>query len=120
MKKYLLLIIALLGLMVATSLSSCKKDDPIDSIVGKWTCTERFYQANDTYEFRKNGTFEHTYQVTGSWGNNFTPYSGNYILFGSILTLSYNGYNDIYIVYNGGDYMIITDEDGDSYTYYRE
>lgn len=121
--KILLILIATTSVLTVVS---CKKDEPKNSIVGKWTCTDRFYDAihthefvSDTYEFSKNGTFKHKFQVIGSYGYNFRPYDGNYVLNGAILTL-YHSRTDIYLVYIKEYSMIITDEDGRTYTYYKE
>lgn len=106
----------ILGVLI---LSSCSEDDKSDnSIVGTWT-SDRFYGGVDTYVFNKNGTYTWTYKGTADW---FTDHSGTYTYNRAILTIKRkSGRTDVYVVIGlTNTSLVIMDDEGDSYTYYRK
>lgn len=112
--------ILIIGLM-SVVLYSCgddSSDGGDNALVGSWTCSDHYYAGTDTFTFKKNGTYSWTYN--GSW--EFKDESGHYTFDGSLLTLAKkSGTPVIYIVLSlSKSYMVLMDEDGDRYTYYRE
>ena len=109
-------------LMAATlSMTSCGNDEPDNkdnSIVGSWTCSNHYHGGTDSFTFKKNGTMSWTY--SGSWS--FTDFTGTYTFNGSILTVTNSsGTTWVYIVAGLSDSsLVLIDEDGDSYTYYKK
>lgn len=98
-------------------LPSCKKNDEGGSnnqIVGTWTCSNHWYGGSDTYVFRSNGKFQ--------WNG---PYDkaeyGDYSFNGVILTTSSaSGVMRVFTILSlTNTYLVMMDQDGDSYKYYK-
>lgn len=110
-------------LMSCFALSSCGDDDKDEpngtntSIVGTWSCSDRYYGGTDYFTFNQNGTY--SWKCPGSWHD---PHSGNYSFNNGLLkVIKSNGTSWIYLVqFSNSDSFILTDEDGDSYLYTRE
>lgn len=107
--------------IITIILPACSKDDDssYDSgIVGSWTCSDHYYGGSDTYTFKKNGTYEWNYRGTASW---FDTEKGTYTFNDSILTIKNSkGSTRAYVVLGlTNSSLVIMDEDGDTYTYYK-
>ena len=117
---FLLTIITLLS---ALALSSCKGDDDEEiyesGIVGKWTSTDHYYKGEDTFVFKKNGTYTWSYRGEADW---FEDQKGTYTFDGSLLVVTNSsGTTWIYFVMSLSDStMVIMDEEGYYYTYRRK
>lgn len=115
--KYLLLSIILI---LPISLVSCEDQDASDNsgIIGTWTCSNHYYGVSDSFTFKKNGNYEWTYSGTVDW---YDSQKGTYTFNGSILTLTnIKGTTWVYVVLGiTNSSMILIDEDGDKYTYYK-
>lgn len=119
LKHKSLWLLALIAFVSAVSFSSCDKDgNGNSSIVGSWTCGVHYYGGSDTYTFKKNGTYTWTYSGPSSY---FQDETGRYTYNGVILTTSSNrGSTRAYVVIGlTKSSLVIMDEDGDSYTYYK-
>lgn len=121
MKKIVLIFTLLISFML-TLTTACDKDkdkEPDGSIVGKWTCSNHYYGGSDTYTFNKNGKYTWTYSGIADW---FDDQSGTYTFNGSLLTITNSrGTSFIYVVVGLSDTsMILIDEDGYKYTYFRQ
>lgn len=120
MKKVFSMMLMLL--VMSISMVSCDKDDesdaPASKIVGTWRCDNHMYWGPDTYTFNGDGTYY--WECPGYIGS---PQTGTY---------SYNDDTRLFIRVNSegiswcelislvsADRFILTDEDGDSYTYQR-
>ena len=115
-------LLAIITLLSAFALSSCKGDDDEElsesGIVGKWTCNDHYYQGEDTFVFKKNGTYTWSYKGEADW---FENQEGTYTFDGSLLVIT-NSHDTtwIYVVMSLSDStMVIMDEDGYYYTYRR-
>ena len=114
--------IMLMLLVMSISMVSCSDSDndnaPTSGIVGTWRCNNHMYWGPDTYTFNGDGTYY--WECPG--------YSGS----PEIGTYSYNEDTGLFIRVNSNgtswwelitlvsaDKFILTDEDGDSYTYLR-
>lgn len=118
--KHIALLIAVL--LCSYALTACGGDDEpgrnSNSLVGIWSCSSRFYLGTDYYTFRKNGTY--SWRYVGDW--TFNDIEGNYTYNNGLLVLvGNNGYSYVLLAqFSNSNTLIITDEDGDSYTYRRE
>jgi len=105
------------------SLTACSNNEDYNSekneIVGKWTCSDRYYKGSDTFIFKGNNTYEWSYEGLANW---FKPQKGTYIFNDSILTITTrNGSTSVYIIIGiSNSSMVIMNGDGDKYTYYKE
>lgn len=125
-KKYLvqllqMLTVLMLCVVIAPSFVSCGDDDePGDSsIVGSWTCDDHYYCGSDTFTFKKNGSYTWTYRGTADW---FDDQKGTYTYAENILVITNTkGTTWVYIVVSQTNAsMVLMDEDGDRYTYYKD
>ncbi|MDE7409706.1 MAG: lipocalin family protein [Muribaculaceae bacterium] len=102
------------------TLSSCSKEEELDSsIVGTWSCSNRYYGGTDTYVFKKNGTYSWFYEGKADW---FNDENGTYTYNGTILTVTKSsGYTSMYMVIGiSKSSLVLMDDEGDKYTYYRK
>ncbi len=109
----------LMLLIMSISMVSCGNDDePANRIpiIGKWKCDNHMYWGPDTYTFYKDGTYY--WECTGYSGS---PQTGSYTYnAGLLIRVDRNGASwTEYISMSSADRFILTDEDGDSYTYVR-
>lgn len=126
-KSRIFFFIAIIAVISSLALSSCDKPEPETEsetgIVGKWVSNSHYYWGPDTYEFQKDGTYTWRCENNKCEGGTYYIFDdkGTYMFNGSVLTLSkYGGSTTVYIVVNiSNSSMVIMDEDGDSYTYYR-
>lgn len=114
------LLVLLLSIFVSITLYSCDDDDAPNNpgIIGTWTCSNHYYGGSDSYTFKKNGNYEWSYSGTADW---FDSQKGTYTFNGSILTITNSkGTTWAYVVLGiTNSSMIIMDEDGYKYTYYK-
>ncbi len=111
----------MLCLVVSMSFASCSDDDKDKdepggasvSIVGVWRCDYDGGSGYEYYEFKSNGIYDNW----GYYGNSFS-YSGTYEKKGSQLILDEDEFYTISSLTK--TQLILTDEYGDRYTYYRE
>ena len=108
-------------ILVMITLISCSKDELSDSsIVGTWSCSDRYYGGTDTYIFKKNGSYSWFYKGTADW---FKDQNGTYTYNGTILTTKKaSGTITVMYVVIGitKSSLVIMDDEGDKYTYYRK
>lgn len=122
MKKEINNMIKLLLCVIIAGITifSCSKDEDSDtSIVGTWSCTDHYYGGTDTYIFKKNGTYRWFYEGEADW---FSDQNGTYTYNGAILTVTKSsGYTLMYMVIGiSKSSLVIMDDDGSKYTYYRK
>lgn len=110
----------LLFLVTAVALVSCGDDEDknMPSIIGSWTSSSHYYGGTDTFTFKKNGTYNWSY----SGSMTFEDQTGSYIFNGTTLTVTNKkGTTWLYLVIALSDSsMVIMDEDGDKFTYYKK
>ncbi len=98
MKKFKLLLIALVTMVIGFTSTSCTKEDPnsLESvIIGTWRDSAYEGGAYDEYTFRTNGSF------TEVWVNSegyVSTFDGKYALVDDLLTLSFIEDGELYDV----------------------
>lgn len=113
-------------LLSSFALTSCGDDDDKDGpsgsakqIVGTWSCDNHYYGGTDYFTFNSDGTY--SWDCPGSW---HTAHSGHYTYnetSGLLIVVKNNGSSWTYLAqFVNKTTFILTDEDGDSYTYTKE
>jgi len=105
-------------LLSGFALTSCDDDDSAGgTLVGTWSCDNHYYGGTDYYTFKSGGAY--SWECPGTW---FDPDSGHYTYNNGLLILvNEKGTNWTYFIqFVDKNTFVLTDEDGDRYTYTRE
>lgn len=107
--------------LLCLNVTSCSNDDDdfggsSKDLIGTWCCESRFHGGADYFTFKKKGKY--SWECPGSW---FESVTGTYAYSAGILTVVKDGgSSEIFLIqFVSSDTFILTDEDGDSYRYYK-